>query len=174
MFHGLLVMSLSLSHRAHASDMMFQSVPPELSLAVPGHQAASAASAGLTGAHMRHKRSCKPHSWTHDSWKSLQSVLPSLLLRIWVSVQPPYCASSPTISIPGNKMLSISWKITPWIQSLYKDGKACAEVSVVKEEVAILHAESQNVLLPVFLSIFWILVKDKLPYLRKKLSKVLV
>lgn len=144
MFRGLLVMSLLLSHRAQAFDMRIKSVPPALSPAVPRHRAASAASAGLTGACTRHERSCKPHGWTHDSWKSLQSVLLPLLLRIWVSAQPSYCASSPTISIPGNKKLSISWKLTPWIQSLHKDGKACAGVSVVEDGVLLLLGSFQS------------------------------
>lgn len=90
-----------------------------------GHQTASAVNVGLPGACMRHERSCKPDSGTYCCWKFHQGTLlpASPSAQNWVSPQPPYCASSPVISIPEKKMLSISWKLTPRITSLRTDGK---------------------------------------------------
>lgn len=91
-----------------------------------GHQTASVVNAGLPGVCMRHERSSKSQSGTYCCWKFHQSTFlcASSSAQDWVSPQPPYCASSAIISIPGDKMLSISWKLIPWITSLHMDGKA--------------------------------------------------
>lgn len=148
--HGLLVeerpvTSLLLSRRAQAFNMRIQNVTPVLS------PSASEWPPDCLGYKCRTLRSL------YETWEKLQAPQLNLLqLKIspkhpastsaqdWISPQPSYCASSPIISIPGNEMLCISWKLTPWITSLHMDGKAYVYVSVVEEGFVLLLGSFQS------------------------------
>lgn len=65
----------------------------------------------------------------YETWKQLQTPqlnlkqlkispehLTSSSAQDWVSPQPFFCASSVIIRIHGNRMLTISWKVKPWMK----------------------------------------------------------
>lgn len=68
---------------------------------------------------------CKSHSCTYYTENSAEASCLPHPAQDWISPQPSYCVSSPIISIPGNEMFGISWKLTPWITSLHMNGKTC-------------------------------------------------